>query len=256
MIKLFKYEFKQTWRMGVTLLSSTLLGSLGLILNPFSLSSVFSALYITLFVLIVVGSPIALLIYCITSFNQEFAGGQGYLMMTLPIKAKDFIWAKFIVQLLWNMLAVIIVISSLPIIIYRYSGATISMSIIGEANFGQIIANGLSSYSLTIFIIYFSIAVLSIRPRNSHITFMKIALAIVITNVINLLISAISVLLVASPLVLKQGIPMNMYDVIRFSDYLESNMQGLNMVTLTMNLFVAGIFYLLTKNMIENKVQI
>ncbi len=256
MIKLLKYELKQTWRMGCTLLGGTLLGCLGLMISPFRNYSAFAGLYILIFTLIIIGAPLALVIYCIISFNQEFVGGQGYLMMTLPIKARDLIWAKFMGQLIWNTLTGIILLISIPIIINTYTGEGIIIGMIGGPDFAQSFLNGFSTYVLTMFIIYFSIVVLSMRPRSNHITFMKIILAMVMTNVMTLLSGGLSMLLVAIPLAVKQGFPGSMPDIIKFFEYMQGNMQGLNMVNIVINSLLATIFYLLTKNIIEKRVQL
>lgn len=256
MIKLLKYELKQTWRMGITLLGGTLLGCLGLMLNPYSPPSVMFSLHMALFIIVIIGSSLALFLYCIISFNQEFTGGQGYLMMTLPIKARDFIWAKFTGQLIWNMLSAVILIANLPLIIKRYTAENISISTIGMPNSSQIFSNGLTSYSLAVFIIYFSIVVLSMHPRNNHITFIKVILAMVLTNIVNILVGGVSMLLVAIPFAIKHGFSMKIPDITRLSGYMQNNVQGLNIVNIIINILVAGIFYLMTKNIIDNKVQL
>lgn len=256
MMKLLKYELRRTWRIGVTLLVGILLGSLGLVLNPFNPGGILGPIYMFLCGLVLMVSPIALFIYCIISFNQEFVGGQGYLLMTLPIKAKDFIWAKFTSQLIWNTLSGIILLIGIPLIVKHYTVGQVSLGFIGTPYVIQSALSGISSYVLTIFIIYFSIVVLSTRPRNSHITFVKIILAVIITNIINLIVGVISVLAVGIPFAIKEGISMELSYLMEFSQHMQNNIVGLNLTNIIINILITGIFYVLTKYMIENKVQL
>ena len=203
--------------------------------------------------LIIVGAPIALFIYCMASFNREFTEGEGYLIMTLPISSKDFILSKFTGQLIWNILSVGIVMITFPMIFNRYKSY---MDIIYSQQAIHNILNGITSYVLTVFIIYFSIAILSTQPRNSRMTFAKIILAMVATNIVRMFVGIISVLIVGIPFAIKEGIYIDMTYLMEFANHMQTHIKDLNTVSLIINILLAGIFYLLTKHIIEKKVQL
>lgn len=253
MIKLLKYEFKQTWKMCTTLIMFAFIGCIGLILSPIKEQSIIFHLYIILCFLIIVGSSIFLFIYCIGSFNQEFTQPQGYLMMTLPIKARDFIGAKFINQGIWNGFLSLIVTSTFWIFFERYLIVEVITGATKQDILGQSILNGIASYILTVFIIYFSIALLSKKPSDRHYNFIKLIVAIILSYSINIIVGLISIFI---PYGLRYGIPTSLENLEQLAYYTQRNINIVNGVNVTMTLIIAVIFYFMTTWLIDKKVQL
>lgn len=253
MIKLLKYEFKQTWRMCLTLLSITLLSCIALMINPFNIFSVKYYLYIGVCLIVVIGASLSLFIYCMVSFNQEFVRPQGYLIMTLPIKVRDFIWAKFIAQGIWNGLCALVVLLCIPPILNRYINIGAHYNLVVMPTYVELIANGISTYILNVLVIYFSIVILSMQPRHNYYIFIKIILSATLVNVMGLFTGVISMLV---PYAFKNGFPKQLADISKMLNYIENNMQNIYQINTVINIIVACIFYLGIKWIIEKKVQI
>jgi len=253
MIKLLKYEFKQTWKMCTTLMIFTLVGCIGLILGPIKEQSIIFPLYMILCFLIIGGSSIFLFIYCVGSFNQEFTQPQGYLMMTLPIKARDLVGAKFINQGMWNGLLALLITSAFSLFFKKYLSLEVMTEMMNQSIFIQSILNSIASYVLTVFIIYFSIALLSKEPRDRHYNFIKLIVAMILSHSINIILGLISIFL---PYGLKHGVPTSLEHLEQLGYYVQSNIGSINRVNVTMTLIVAVIFYFMTTSLIDKKVQI
>lgn len=253
MLKLLKYELKQTWKMCITLLCSTLVGCMALVFNPFTSASIMFVFYIMLFGLIVIGSSISLFVYCMSSFNQEFTKPQGYLMMTLPITARDFVWAKFINQLLWNALSGISIAGTFLYFIRHHLHSQLSVEKANMPSLLQLTNNSLVSYLLTVFIIYFSIVLFSRQPSNSNNNFAKIILIIVLTYIIGVVTGAISIL---APYSIRYGIPLNLEDLRQLGYYLQNNANSLNTFNSILNIIISVMFYFATVHIIEKQVQL
>lgn len=253
MIKLLKYELKQTWRMGITLVFSTLLGCMGLVLNPLNALSATGQLYIVLFTIVTIGSPFTLFIYNMVSFNQEFTRPQGYLMMTLPIKARDFILAKFTNQAIWNTLCFLIIAAVTPLIISRYAVLGLIQSQLNIIESIVFFLNGFIFHSLGALIIYFSVVLLSMEPKNNNRHFVKVILGLVLMNITSLLTNVFSVLI---PFVIKGGFPTKGSVIIQLSEYMKINIQEFNVYNMIINVIMLTIFYTMTKKIIETRVQL
>ena len=253
MIKLLKYEFKQTWKMCTTLIMFTFLGCMGLIFSPIKEQSILFPLYIILCFLIIGGSSIFVFIYCVGSFNQEFTQPQGYLTMTLPIKARDFIGAKFLNQGIWNGLLALIVTNSFSLFFKKYLSLQAWTVMTNQGIFFQSILSGIASYILTIFIIYFSIALLSKEPSDRHYNFIKLITAIILSYSINIITGLISIFI---PYGIKYNLPTNLEHLEQLAYFMQRNIESINGVNVTMTLIIAVIFYFMTASLIDKKVQL
>lgn len=253
MRKLLKYELKQTWGMAMTLIGVTLLACIALLLNPFTINSVVFPLYIILCGLIIGGSTIYLFFYCMGSFNQVFTQPQGYLTMTLPVKTRDFIWAKFINQGIWNILSTRVIVGTFTLLFQRQIGL---QSIGQEMNLGILrhsMLNGIVTYILNVFIIYFSIVLFSRQPTDNHGNFMKIIVSIIISYSANIIIGIVAVFV---PYSLKYGIPTSIDQLEQIAYYVERNIGIVNGFYIVITLIMAGVFYFVTEALIDKKVQI
>lgn len=250
MLKILKYELKQTWKMCTSLIGFILIGCMGLLLNPFNKNPVIFPLYMILCGLIIMGSAIYLFFYCMESFNREFARPQGYLMMTLPIKARDLIWAKFINQAMWNMLGALIIMGTWSLLVKHYLPLQIMSKEMGQELFMQGMINSVASYALTVFIVYFSIAFLSKQPRDNQYNFIKVIVATILNYLTSGIMITVSVLI---PYGFEYGIPTSFKQL---SIYIENNIGNINLLNAIITIIIAGIFYLITEYIINHKVQL
>ncbi len=253
MLKLLKYELKQTWKMCTTLIGFISIGCIGLLLNPFNNYSVIFPLYMILCGLIIMGATIYLFFYCMESFNREFARPQGYLMMTLPIKARDLIWAKFLNQAIWNVLGAIVIMGTWSLLMKHYLTLQAINEGMDQGLFMQTMVNGVTSYTLTVFIIYFSIAFLSRQPRDNQYNFIKVIVAIILSYLTNVIMITVSILV---PYSLKNGIPISLKHLEQLSIYVEKNIGNINLLNAIITVMIAGVFYLITEYIIDHKVQL
>ncbi|HHX59706.1 MAG TPA: hypothetical protein GX707_03050 [Epulopiscium sp.] len=253
MLKLLKYELKQTWKMCTTLIGFTLIGCIGLLLNPFNEHSVIFPLYILLCGLIIAGSMLFIFFYCMESFNRDFTRPQGYLTMTLPIKARNFIWAKFINQGIWNTIGVFIIMGTSSWLIKDHIGLQSMGKGMDQGIFIQSMINGIASYILTVFIVYFSIVLLSKEPRDNQCNFIKVILAIILSYVTNIITALSSVFI---PYSFKYGIPISLKHIEQLAIYVEQNIGNINLINVMISLIIAGIFYFMIEYIIDNKVQL
>lgn len=253
MMKLLKYEIKQTWKMCTTLAGITLLACMAMIFSPFKTYSVMFPLYIILCVLVVVVSSVFLFFYCMGSFNQEFTRPQGYLIMTLPIKARDFIWAKFINQGIWGLLTALIMSGTARVLFKEQLSQELMEQGMGLTIIGRSMLNSIASYILAVFVIYFSIAILSKQPSDNHNNFVKIIISIILSYSIGIIIGLVSIFI---PYSFKNGIPGNLEDIERLSYYVQENIGRINATKIIITLMVAAIFYFATESLIDNKVQL
>jgi len=121
--KLVKYEFKSTTRImwflfaGIVVVAA-LLGILirvGIGDNPYDdfnispdknlvLSILITALGL-IYVLLLNAVAIVTTVMIVLRFYRSLLGGEGYLMHTLPVKTSNLIWSKFIVAVVWMLIA-------------------------------------------------------------------------------------------------------------------------------------------------------
>lgn len=256
MLKLLKYEIKQTWKMCATFQVIILLGCLGLIFNPFNKFFMASFFYTTLLSLVVVGISIALFVYCIGSFDQEFTQPQGYLTMTLPIKTRDFIGAKFINHLFWYLIWIHIMMFSGYYATKIYGTINLVELYIGNiavSNLFKLYINGISSYILGILIGYFSIVIFSTQTRNNSQTLKKVILFIGLSYIVGTLINILSFMI---PYAMEYGIPNQVGNMVHLRNYIQTNAYSLGPINTVMKLFAACLFYIGTKQIIEKRVQL
>lgn len=256
MLTLLKYEIKQTWKMCVTFLVVTLLGCLGIIFNPFNKFFIASFFYTTLLVFLVIGVSIALFFYCIGSFDQEFTQPQGYLTMTLPIKTRDLIGAKFINQLFWNLICVHIIIISVHygVSLYGYIDLLhFQGDSIGLSNIFHLYVNGISSYVFMVLVGYFSIVTFSTQTRNNSQTLKKVILSIGLCYIVGTMINVLSFII---PYAMEYSISSQACNIIDIKRYIHDNAYHLKTANTIMKLIASYLFYVATKRTIEKKVQI
>lgn len=113
--KLMKYEFMATGRVFLPLFAALLIVS--------AVNRLFQSLRLTtpavigiiLSVIIIIGICVLALILTLQRFRNNLLSNEGYLMMTLPMRADSLIVSKLFVASIWNVASFIVVVVSICI---------------------------------------------------------------------------------------------------------------------------------------------
>ena len=130
--KLFKYEWKDSWKIVGGLNEAVLLLSLLSCLlyresfltaleNNAGLSAVF-ALYNILYFGVIIALSLVTGLYFYYRFYRNLYTDEGYLMHTLPVNAHQLIWAKTFVAVIWKWISSIVLILAFFIFIGNMVG--------------------------------------------------------------------------------------------------------------------------------------
>lgn len=114
--KLFKHEFRAMSRvmLPVTAALVVLAGlsnfSIRFIDNVQSNFLAFMlGLFIALFVIGMVAAGIMLLVVVVSRFYNNYLKDEGYLMFTLPVNARELVWSKLLVSLVWTVITALVI---------------------------------------------------------------------------------------------------------------------------------------------------
>ena len=141
--KLIKYEWRETWKMGLIILLAiagiTLVGTLGVVLpvnyiqsrnlgnTTGTMSAGFMSLMLTmsamLYVVTFVGVNYGMLIYQGLRFYKTMYSEEGYLTHTLPVTPKQLLFSKTFVAGIWYLLVGLGIILSIGILIGTLFGS-------------------------------------------------------------------------------------------------------------------------------------
>lgn len=117
--KLFKYEMKATGRillpaLGVTLIMGIINGLMYMFMpnveSPNAVYAAVSIVFTVLLVLVSVATVALSYIYAIYRFQRNLLGKEGYLMNTLPVSTAQNILAKMFAAMIYEALAILVVI--------------------------------------------------------------------------------------------------------------------------------------------------
>ena len=120
--KLFKYEFKNTAKVMLTiygvLITVTLLGMLVLSFEPIrngkgTAASIILVSYIVLYILSIFALYIVTYVYLTIHFHKTMYSAQGYLTHTLPVKPLTTFHVKLITSLVWMITSTLLMILSI-----------------------------------------------------------------------------------------------------------------------------------------------
>lgn len=134
--KLFKYEFKNTYKLMLTIyavtLTISLLGSFifsgkkvpEIATTPNNVWGVLGSLYILVYFLTCFALFVVTFVYMSTNFYKTMYSAQGYLTHTLPVKSSSTFHVKLAVSFIWILSSIFIMALSIFILLY---GATDGM---------------------------------------------------------------------------------------------------------------------------------
>lgn len=151
--KLFKYEFKNTYKLMLTIYGVTLIISLlGAVTLSFSsatptpaaygIAELLGTAFIILYILTAFALFIITYVYMCVHFYKTMYSSQGYLTHTLPVSPVTTFHVKLLVSLVWMVSSVLILLLSILILL---CGAS-------HGDFFAIVATGLSSDTSTGFL--------------------------------------------------------------------------------------------------------
>ncbi|MDF2542200.1 MAG: hypothetical protein K0S47_1918 [Herbinix sp.] len=119
--KLLKHEFNATARYFLPIYLILLLVS---IINRFTFHldifegslGVISGLLFMTFIIIVIGVIVVTVVASIMRFYKNFLSEEGYLMFTLPVRTHELITSKLLITMVWSIISIVLVLSSLFIV--------------------------------------------------------------------------------------------------------------------------------------------
>ncbi len=201
--KLLKYDFKSMFNVLFPVYAILIFLSLFNRLAEFlsekvSILQIPAGFILTIYVIVLIGVPIATFIVAITRYYKNLAGDEGYLMHTLPVTKKDLVLSKLISYFITMIISVCVSLIGLFIGEYgmKFDSAILNniMNIIKTVDVLTIILLSVTVILSIIFqqlIMYASIA-LGQKQNNNKIIY-SIVFGIVLYN-INQIISAVILL--------------------------------------------------------------
>jgi len=200
-----------------------------------------------IYVLVLIGTPIATFIIAITRYYRNLAGDEGYLMHTLPVTKKDLVLSKLISYFITMLVSIIVAIIGLFIGEY---GIRFDLDMLNNAlnTFKTVDMLTVILTIITIIIsiifqqllIYASIALG--QKQNTNKVIYSIIFGIVLYN-INQIISAVILLL---PILFNRGL----YDKLNNNNIMPSVLNGYIGASIVVSiLFVFGYFLLTTRTL-------
>lgn len=112
--KLFKHEWKQTWKLPTVIclaaIAVTLIGVISFFTplwdhNASFLLSLTGYMLLFLNIILLIAATLAILVYFSIRFYKNLYTDEGYLMHTLPVTSRQLIFSKFWVFFFWIMIA-------------------------------------------------------------------------------------------------------------------------------------------------------
>jgi len=250
--KLLKYDFKAMFNVLLPVYAVLIFLSLFNRLAEF-LSDKLSILQIPasfisiIYVIVLIGTPIATFIIAITRYYKNLAGDEGYLMHTLPVTKKDLVLSKLISYFVTLLVSVIVALIGLFIGEYgiRFNSDTLnnSINVIKAANTLTVILTTITIIISIIFqqlLIYASISLG--QKQNTNKVIYSIVFGIVLYN-INQIISAVILLL---PILFNR----KLFDKLNNDNMVPSVLNGYLGASIVISiLFVFGYFLLTTRTL-------
>jgi uncharacterized membrane protein (DUF485 family) len=253
--KLLKYDFKAMFNVLLPVYAVLIFLSLFNRLAEF-LSDKLSILQIpagfisVIYVIVLIGTPIATFVIAITRYYKNLAGDEGYLMHTLPVTKKDLVLSKLISYFVTLLVSVIVALIGLFIGEYgiKFNSDTLN-NIINTLKAAETLTVVLTTITIIISIIfqqllmYASIALG--QKQNTNKVIYSIVFGIVLYN-INQIISAVILLL---PILFNR----ELFDKLNNNNMMPSVLNGYLGASIIISiLFVFGYFFLTTRTLEKN----
>lgn len=270
--KLIKYEFKATGRFMVLMyglfIALSAIISLGVgnnldrafseISDNFGFGSLIITLFVSLIVILFVIMNVVVIsgmfFYSIKRFKDNLLGDEGYLMHTLPVKARDHIFSKCIVSVIWTFASFLVVALGYFILLLGISETDIikiTAQILSQIDLGFNYTAQLLLIFLEIFIC-FTVILINVYmhiytsmamgfSQNEHRVAKSIGAYILISIAANVFESIIA-------------IPMNQYYSYQTSDL--ANFHFTILSGIAINIVTAVAYYFITKYYMEKKLNL
>lgn len=256
--KLIKYDLKSFFKtvtpLYIVMILIALLARLGgYVADKISILKIPVGFIEILYILLLIGIPIATFILSISRYYNNLVKDEGYLMHTLPVSKENLILSKLISSLIVMSTSIISIVIGFMIGTYTSKiGDFISKTLdLCVDNFGilfivLIIISTILSYIMQLLLIYAAIA-LGQKHNNNKIVF-SIIYGIVLYN-INQIITSVILL-----------IPMFLNDNIR--KYLESDMPPINILngfiiaSLVLSAIIIVVYYFFTTKTMDKKLNL
>lgn len=250
--KLLKYDFKAMFNVLLPVYAVLIFLSLFNRLAEF-LSDKLSILQIPasfisiIYVIVLIGTPIATFIIAITRYYKNLAGDEGYLMHTLPVTKKDLVLSKLISYFVTLIISIIVSLIGLFIGEYgiKLNSDTLNniINVIKAADTLTVILTTITIIISIIFqqlLMYASIALG--QKQNTNKVIYSIVFGIVLYN-INQIISAVILLL---PILFNR----ELFDKLNNNNMVPSVLNGYLGASIVISiLFVFGYFLLTTRTL-------
>lgn len=254
--KLIKYEFKATGRVFLPMFGALLIVAL---ISRLFINLRFQtpmAIGIALSVIMIIAIFVITLIITLQRFYKNLLSSEGYLMFTLPVKTDSLIWSKLIVASIWNICSIIIVFIAIAIMAITDFSMRDCLTIISEF-LNSINIGGLT---LSVFIVEFIILTLS-SLLSGILTFYACMSVSLLMNKHRVLFSFVAFLVFSTigqilsgicvPLVMATGL-----DDTFMSWALTAQIHFGQLVLIGINLVIGVIFYILSRFMLKNKLNL
>lgn len=253
--KLLKYDFKAMFNVllpvYVVLIFLSLFNRLAEFLSDkLSILQIPAGFISMIYVMVLIGTPIATFIIAITRYYKNLAGDEGYLMHTLPVTKNDLVLSKLISYFITMIVSVIVAIIGLFIGEYgvRFDSDILN-NIINTFKTVDIVTVILITITIIVSVIfqqllmYASIA-LGQKQNNNKVIY-SIVFGIVLYN-INQIISAVILLL---PILFNR----ELFDKLNNDNIMPSVLNGYLAASIVISiLFVFGYFLLTTRTLEKN----
>ena len=250
--KLLKYDFKAMFNVLLPVYAVLIFLSLfnrlaEFLSNKLSILQIPASFISIIYVIVLIGTPIATFIIAITRYYKNLAGDEGYLMHTLPVTKKDLVLSKLISYFVTLLVSVIVALIGLFVGEYgiKLNSDTLNniINVIKAANTLTVILTTITIIISIIFqqlLMYASIALG--QKQNTNKVIYSIVFGIVLYN-INQIISAVILLL---PILFNR----KLFDKLNNDNMVPSVLNGYLGASIVISiLFVFGYFLLTTRTL-------
>ncbi len=253
--KLLKYDFKALFNVllpvYVILIFLSLFNRVAeLLSDKLAILKIPAGFISIIYLIVLIGTPIATFIISITNYYKNLAGDEGYLMHTLPVTKKDLVLSKLISYLTTMLVSLVIAIIGLFIGEYgiRFDSATLnsildSLKTVDIGTFIILVVSVILSVILQQLLMYASIALGQKQNTN------KVIYSIVFGIVLYYINQIVSVVILLVPILFNRDLWDKLHQQKVSPDILNGYL-GASVVLAIV--FIIGYFILTTKTLEKN----
>jgi hypothetical protein len=254
--KLMKYEFKATGRFCLPLFGALLIVA---IVNKLFISLRFNTPMVigtALSVVLIIAVFVIVLILTLQRFYKNLMSNEGYLMFTLPVSPGQLIWSKLIAASVWTILSLVVVGLAISIMAVTRINLTEAFRAIGDflreahaagMNVVVLIIEAILVFVTSLFsgILYFYGCMSVSLLFNKHRALFAFV-AFLVFNTVGQILSSIAFTVIAASRLPEAFMALGLNTQVNLA------MLGI----LALNIAVGAIFYILTRYMLKNKLNL